>query len=93
MTDIIHMDVPKVDEMINLMRKASNALLDVRHEISTVSKEVDDGALLGDAGQQFGEGLRTLLNTAIDALAEQLDKEADFVQNERDQFVKAAESS
>jgi WXG100 family type VII secretion target len=78
MTDEIKMEYDLMDEMARTFKDGAEKLQDTMSEMLNVAGILEDGALLGDAGAAFTDGIRSKLVPAIQKLV------AKFQEMERD---------
>jgi len=68
MTDKIMMDYSDMVDMANLFKKSAVELEELKKQMKKVAEEMDGGALVGQAGQTFSNGIREALIPALDRL-------------------------
>jgi WXG100 family type VII secretion target len=70
MSDIIKMDYGLMDEMARGFDESTQTLEAVQKQVSSIAQELQDGGLLGQAGEAFVDALSTRLAPAIARLEE-----------------------
>ena len=68
MSEIIHMDYQKMQDMADRFKAGAQQLEEVRQAIDNIAQTFENGALLGHAGDQFSNDLRCRLVPAINRL-------------------------
>lgn len=81
MADIIKVDYDLMEEMIQTFRQAAEQLEETMGEAQTIAIMLEDGALLGNAGEAFTDGIRTKLSPAVQRLANKMTEMANDVQS------------
>ena len=84
---------PQVNEMIDLLRTSANKMREVSEAMNGLASTIDNGALVGEAGDAFSRSLRSTLNQSIARLAEKLEERARYVEKERDELKRAMSES
>lgn len=80
----VQMDYSDMEDMKKIFLDCANALEDLTSQVKTWSTTLNDGALLGDAGEALSDALNTKLTTKIQALIEKIKEEADTIQKSID---------
>ena len=65
MSDIIKMDYGLMDDMAQAFDESAQTMEDVQKQVSSIAQELQDGGLLGQAGEAFADALSTRLAPAI----------------------------
>lgn len=84
----IQYDYKEIEEMIKVLQKASRDLDAVSSEMTRAAQVIEQGALLGTAGDEFRTALQSTLTAAIDRLRTRIDEEARYVARELAQMQK-----
>jgi response regulator RpfG family c-di-GMP phosphodiesterase len=90
MTARIQFREEQMREAIAAMRKSAKEFREVVRELQRVSKIVDDGALEGRAGIAMSASIRNTACPRIEQLAQKLEEQARFAEQELEQMKKAA---
>ncbi len=93
MSDVLKMDYPQAEEMIQIMMQAANQLEDISAEMQSIAQVLENGALLGDAGDAFSMALRSRLVPAIGRLRDGIAEGADYVRTEKEDMEEAERRS
>ena len=72
MSDIIKMDYGLMDDMARAFDESARTLEGVQKQVSGIAQELQDGGLLGQAGEAFTDALSTRLAPAIARLQDKL---------------------
>jgi uncharacterized protein YukE len=72
MQDEIRMIYPEMDEMKRIFADGGRALEDLNSQVKQWATMVNDGALLGDAGEALAEAFTTRLSPKIQLLTEKM---------------------
>lgn len=83
----------EIEQMIETLRRSAKELRDSAQVMNGVARTIDQGALLGRAGEEFTQAVSSTLSSSIERLAQELDRQARYVQRELDQLKRAAASS
>ncbi|MGD2145110.1 MAG: hypothetical protein PVH41_00275 [Anaerolineae bacterium] len=67
--DVIRMDMEFMDELHGAYTGAADALGPAKSEVFSIAQQLEDGALLGSAGEKFTQGCRAMAR-AMESLAE-----------------------
>jgi WXG100 family type VII secretion target len=70
----VQMDYDMMEDMARLFRDGSQQLEDTMRTMQSIAGRLEDGALLGRAGDAMAEALRERLNSRIQRLQEKLDE-------------------
>jgi WXG100 family type VII secretion target len=70
MSDIIKMDYDLMEDMARVFDESAKTMEDVQQQVSSIAQELQDGGLLGQAGEAFADALSTRLAPAIARLEE-----------------------
>lgn len=89
----MRMNEAQVNQMIDLLRNTAKKLRDLQGETQSIARTIDDGALLGLAGQSFSRALTGPLNGSVERLAQKLEERANYVEKERDELKRAMAES
>lgn len=68
MPEKIRMNYPKMEAMANQFGQGSEQLKSTKKAMTDVAATLEGGALLGQAGQEFAEGIRNRLCPSIEKL-------------------------
>lgn len=79
--------------MIDVLRKSSGQLKEVRGQMQSVSKQISDGALLGNSGTQFSQSINSSLFNSIDRMCNKLDERANYVERELQELLNVAQQT
>lgn len=91
--NILKMVYAEADQMIALLKQTSELLQDTISEAESIAAELENGALVGDAGQRMSDGLRSQFKSAAQRLADAFSDGARYVTMERDQMMEAEQNS
>jgi len=92
-TNQIKYDLDAMREMVNRLNKAASSLEELKQQLGTHAKELDDGALVGLGGTAFATALRGTLSSEVDKLIEEYRRQARYVQKEIDDINRAIQLS
>lgn len=81
MADEIKLDYGLADEMIATFKQAEQQLNDTLSEVQAIAITLEDGALLGRAGEAFTDGIRGKLSPAIARLSKKMEEMAKDVEH------------
>jgi len=70
----VQMDYDMMQDMGRLFRQGSQQLGDTIRTMQGIAGQLEDGALLGQAGDQFADAIRARLNSRITRLQDKLDE-------------------
>jgi len=91
--NIKKMEYPEADQMVQTLKEAVEQLRDIISEVDGIASAFEGGALLGDAGEAFSNGIRTKLISAINNLIDGYEDGARYVAMERDDMMTAEKKS
>ena len=72
MSDIIKMDYGLMDDMARAFGESAETLEAVAKQVGSIAQELEDGGLLGQAGETFVDALTSRLAPSIVRLQEKL---------------------
>jgi len=72
MSDIIKMDYDLMDDMARVFGESAETLESVAKQVGSIAQELQDGGLLGQAGEAFVDALNSRLTPAIVRLQDKL---------------------
>ena len=72
MSDIIKMDYDLMDDMARVFGESAETLESVAKQVGSIAQELQDGGLLGQAGEAFVDALTSRLAPAIVRLQDKL---------------------
>ena len=75
----IQMDYSDMQDAEKTFMDCASALEDLVSQVKTWSTTINDGALLGDAGEALSDALSTRLTSKIQALGEKCREEAETI--------------
>ncbi len=80
MSPDVQMDYDALEEMASTFRAAAQQLDETITVMTGVAATMDDGALVGETGEEFGEALRNKLNPSLGRLRDKmLELESDIL--------------
>ncbi len=85
----IRMDYDQMEEMITTLHAAARRLEETMSEMQKIAAVMEQGALLGRAGDAFSHALRSELVPAIQRLGEKCEDRARFAQAEMEDHMEA----
>lgn len=91
--NIKKMEYPEADQMIQVLKDAVQQLQAIIGEADGIANALEGGAMLGDAGEAFADGIRTKLVGAINKLIDGYEDGARYVAMERDDMMTAEKKS
>ena len=91
--NIKKMEYPEADQMVQVLKEAVEQLRDIISEVDGIAGAFEGGALLGDAGEAFSNGIRSKLVAAINNLIDGYEDGARYVAMERDDMLTAEKKS
>lgn len=91
--NILKMVYAEADQMIALMKQTAELLQDTIAEADAIAAELENGTLVGEAGQRFSDGLRSQFKSATQRLADAYTDGVRYVTEERDQMMQAEANS
>lgn len=80
--NVTKMVYAEAEKMVEILHTGAEQLQETIEAMQSIADKLDNGALLGEAGDAFATALRSGLNPAIDRLAEKLKERSDYVQTE-----------
>lgn len=83
----------EIRTMIEILRQTAGQLRELGDDMQNVARFVQDGALLGQAGDELYNAINSTLFGATNRLAERLDERANYVSRELEQLIAAASSA
>jgi WXG100 family type VII secretion target len=92
-TDEIKMDYDLMEEMRASFRQGSETLQDTQTEVQNLASTLEDGALLGDAGEGFTDAIRSKLAPAIAKLDQKFQEMVSDLQAAENAMREADQSS
>jgi WXG100 family type VII secretion target len=93
MQDEIKMDYPLMEEMVRTFQSGRETLQDTSTELTNIADKMEQGALLGDAGEAFSEALRGTLLSAVTKLSEKFEELENDIKYAVDQMRQAEEKT
>jgi uncharacterized protein YukE len=91
--NVLKLVYAEADQMIALMKQTAELLQDTISEADSIAAELENGVLVGEAGQRFSDGLRSQFKSATQRLADVFTDGARYVTQERDQMMEAEANS
>jgi len=76
MSEVIKLNYPAMQEMAQQCKTASQRLLETVRLAQQISSEMQNGALVGDAGEAFANALTSAFVPAVNKLSQKLEEEA-----------------
>lgn len=73
---------PEAEKMVEILHTGAEQLQDIMDAVKQCAERVDNGALLGEAGDALSTSLRSTFTSAIDKLASKVKDQSDYVQTE-----------
>lgn len=89
MQDEIKMDYPLMDEMKRTFADGRQHLADAANELKSISEKLEQGALLGNAGQALTDAVRGTLMGAVQKLSDKFEELEGDIQYAVDQMHQA----
>ncbi len=89
MTDVIKMDYAKMEVMSQTFRQGMQQLDSTMQQMRSISKTLEGGALLGQGGTAFTEGINNKLCPAIERLKTKFEELANDVQKAMEDMKRA----
>lgn len=93
MQDEIKMDYPLMEEMKRTFQAGREQLQETATELGKIADQMEQGALRGDAGEAFSEGIRNELIGAVNKISEKFDELMGDIQYAVDQMHQAEEKT
>jgi len=90
MQNEIKMEYPLMDEMKRTFQSGREVLQDTTNSLKSIADKMEQGALLGQAGQAYAEAVRGALMGAVQKLSDKFEELEGDIQYAVDQ-MKAAE--
>jgi WXG100 family type VII secretion target len=90
MQNEIKMEYPLMDEMKQTFQSSRDILQDTTNSLKSIADKMEQGALLGQAGQAYAEAVRGALMGAVQKLSDKFEELEGDIQYAVDQ-MKAAE--
>jgi uncharacterized protein YukE len=91
--NIKKMVYPEADQMVQVLKDAVQELQNIVADLEGIAGTLESGAMLGDAGEAFAEGIRNKLINAINKLIDGYEDGARYVAMERDDMMTAEKKS
>lgn len=82
-----------IEQMIDTLKRSAKELRDSAQTMNGVSQKISKGAVEGRAGDELTQAVGSTLCNSIESLAQELDRQARYVQRELDQLRRVAASS
>jgi uncharacterized protein YukE len=70
------MDYPKMEHMSTVFRNGAQQLEDLKDAMISIADKIDDGALVGKAGDEFSDSLRSTASSSIAKIVEKFEEMA-----------------
>lgn len=80
MSEVIKLNYPAMQEMAQQCKTASQKLQETARLAQQIGNEMQNGALVGDAGEAFSQALLTALLPAVNKLGQKFDEIAKDIQ-------------
>lgn len=93
MQDEIKMDYPSMEEMKRTFQAGREQLGETANELTGIADKMEQGALLGDAGEAFTEAVRGTLLAAVNKLSDKFEELENDIQYAVDQMRAAEEKA
>jgi len=90
---ILKMDYNEADLTIDQIKVVVEYLGEIKTEVEAIAQLLEDGALLGKAGEALTNGIRQEAATKIEDLREALTNSADYVAFEKEDMMAAEQKS
>jgi WXG100 family type VII secretion target len=91
--DEIKMDYPLMEDMKRTFQAGREQLQETMNELKTIADKMEQGALKGDAGEAFTEGIRNELIGAVTKISEKFEELEGDIQYAVDQMHQAEEKT
>lgn len=91
--NILKMEYPEADQMIATLKAACDQLRDTITDVEGIATALEGGAMQGDAGERFAEGIRGKLVSSLNNLITAFEDGARYVGMERDDMMAAEKKS
>lgn len=91
--DEIKMDYPLMEEMKRTFQSGREQLSDTMTELKGIADKMEQGALRGDAGEVFSEGIRNDLIGAVQKISDKFEELEGDIQFAVDQMHQAEEKT
>jgi uncharacterized protein YukE len=91
--NIKKMDYEEAEQMIKILNEACKQLNDTIGEVESIAGVLEEGALLGEAGDAFANGIRKQLVGAINRLINGFEDGAKYVALEKADMMAAEQKS
>ena len=91
MTDVIKMDYAKMEAMSQTFKQGMQQLDSTIQQMRSISKTLENGALLGQGGTAFTEGINNKLCQAIERLKAKFEELANDILKAME-YMKAADA-
>ncbi|MBK8020093.1 MAG: hypothetical protein IPK19_01395 [Chloroflexi bacterium] len=72
----------EAEKMVEILHTGAEQLQETIDEMNKLADLLDNGALLGMAGDAFAAAIRSQLVSAVDRLADKMKEQSDYVQTE-----------
>lgn len=90
-SNVKHMEPQEVQKMIDLLRMTARLLREqVSSEAKQIAQSLENGILLGSAGEAMSGAFKSTLTSSLDDLAANLEKRATFAQQKKEEFEREA---
>jgi len=87
------MDYPLMDEMKRTFQSGREQLQDTMNELKSIADKMEQGALKGDAGQTFTEGIRNDLISNVQKISDKFEELEGDIQYAVDQMHQAEDKT
>jgi WXG100 family type VII secretion target len=91
--DEIKMEYPLMEEMKRTFQAGREQLGETSTELTSIADKMEQGALLGDAGEAFSESIRSTLLGAVQKLTDKFEELEGDIQYAVDQMRQAEEKA
>lgn len=72
----------EAEKMVEILHTGSESLQETIDVLGQIADKLEQGALLGEAGDAFAAGIRRSLVPAVDRLSDKIKERSDYVQTE-----------
>jgi WXG100 family type VII secretion target len=91
--DEIKMDYPLMEEMQRTFQAGREQLDETMNELKSIADKMEQGALKGDAGEAFAEGIRNELIGSVHKISDKFEELENDIKYAVDQMKQAEEKT